>query len=166
MYVYDYLGTHFYDCYLQLHWILVCDTWYIQMVLATSKYWKYFRPYFAAKEVWTKASKTLKIFYFNSCDNLDLGSMLWSQFSAIFDNFRRKNWRFPQKPMLWSKFCIIELRFESKTPIFSPIFCRKYLNMYIIITSVPRTEIRRKYFPRYIHSCLKTSKHIKIHILP
>jgi hypothetical protein len=35
-----------------------------------------------------------------------LGSMLWSQFSAIFDNFRRKNWRFSQKPMLWSKFCI------------------------------------------------------------
>jgi hypothetical protein len=22
------------------------------------------------------------------------GSMLWSQFSAIFPNFRRKNWRF------------------------------------------------------------------------
>jgi hypothetical protein len=36
-----------------------------------------------------------------------LGSMLWLQFSAIFDNFRRKNWRFPQNPMLWSKFCII-----------------------------------------------------------
>jgi hypothetical protein len=37
----------------------------------------------------------------------DQGSMLWSQFSAIFVNFRRKNWRFSQKPMLWSKFCII-----------------------------------------------------------
>jgi hypothetical protein len=24
----------------------------------------------------------------------DPGSMLWSQFSAIFPNFRRKNWRF------------------------------------------------------------------------
>jgi hypothetical protein len=35
------------------------------------------------------------------------GSMLWSQFSAIFDNFRRKIWRFSQKPMLWSNFCII-----------------------------------------------------------
>jgi hypothetical protein len=33
--------------------------------------------------------------------------MLWSQFSAIFDNFRRNNWRFSQKPMSWSKFCII-----------------------------------------------------------
>jgi hypothetical protein len=35
-----------------------------------------------------------------------LGSMLWSQFSAIFGNFLRKNWRFSQKPMLWLKFCI------------------------------------------------------------
>jgi hypothetical protein len=35
------------------------------------------------------------------------GSMLWSQFSAIFDNFRRKNWRFSQKPMLRSKIGII-----------------------------------------------------------
>jgi hypothetical protein len=32
------------------------------------------------------------------------GSMLWSQFSAIFNNFLRKNWRFSQKPMLWSFF--------------------------------------------------------------
>jgi hypothetical protein len=28
------------------------------------------------------------------------GSMLWSQFSANFTHFRRKNWRFSQKPML------------------------------------------------------------------
>jgi hypothetical protein len=38
---------------------------------------------------------------------IHLGSMLWSQFSAIFDNFQQKNWRFSQKPMLWTKFCII-----------------------------------------------------------
>jgi hypothetical protein len=36
-----------------------------------------------------------------------LGSMLWSQFSAIFANFRRKHGRFSQKPMLWSNVCII-----------------------------------------------------------
>jgi hypothetical protein len=30
----------------------------------------------------------------------DQGPMLWSQFYAIFPNFRRKNWRFSQKPML------------------------------------------------------------------
>jgi hypothetical protein len=28
------------------------------------------------------------------------GSILGSQFSAIFANLRRKNWRFSQKPML------------------------------------------------------------------
>jgi hypothetical protein len=33
--------------------------------------------------------------------------MLWSQFSAIFDNFQRKKWRFYQTPMLLSIFCII-----------------------------------------------------------
>jgi hypothetical protein len=37
----------------------------------------------------------------------NLGSMLWSQSSAIFDNFRRKNWRSSQNSMLWSKFCIV-----------------------------------------------------------
>jgi hypothetical protein len=37
-----------------------------------------------------------------------LGSMLWSQFSAIFNKFRRKIWRFSKKKtMLWSNFCII-----------------------------------------------------------
>jgi hypothetical protein len=36
-----------------------------------------------------------------------LGPMLRSQFSAIFANFWRKKWRFSQKPMLWSHFCII-----------------------------------------------------------
>jgi hypothetical protein len=30
--------------------------------------------------------------------------MLWSQFSAIFANFWRKNWRFSRKPMSWSNF--------------------------------------------------------------
>jgi hypothetical protein len=30
--------------------------------------------------------------------------MLWSKFPAIFAYFRRQNWRFSQKPMLWSKF--------------------------------------------------------------
>jgi hypothetical protein len=56
----------------------------------------------------------------------DQGSMLWSQFSAIFLNFRRKNWRFYQKPMLWSTFFKIWLCFASKTPIYRRIFWRKY----------------------------------------
>jgi hypothetical protein len=46
-------------------------------------------------------------FYIDICMYMYQGPMLWSQFSAIFDNFRRKNWCFSQKPMLWSKFCII-----------------------------------------------------------
>jgi hypothetical protein len=32
------------------------------------------------------------------------GSMLWSQFSTIFVNYRKKNWRFSQKPISWSSF--------------------------------------------------------------
>jgi hypothetical protein len=44
--------------------------------------------------------------------------MLRSQFSAIFAYIRRKNWRFSQKPMLWSIFFKIWLCFESKTPFF------------------------------------------------
>jgi hypothetical protein len=35
------------------------------------------------------------------------GSMLRSQISSTFDNFQRNNWRFYQKPMLWSKSSII-----------------------------------------------------------
>jgi hypothetical protein len=35
-----------------------------------------------------------------SFDKFHQESMLWSQFSAIFANFRRKNWRFSHKPML------------------------------------------------------------------
>jgi hypothetical protein len=50
---------------------------------------------------------------------------LWSQFSAIFDNFRLKSWRFSRKTMSWSKFCTIYLCFESKTPIFSLNFSAK-----------------------------------------
>jgi hypothetical protein len=43
----------------------------------------------------------------------DRGPMLWSQFSAIFGNFRLNNWRFCQKTMLWSNFCITMLSFFS-----------------------------------------------------
>jgi hypothetical protein len=62
-----------------------------------------------------------------------MGSMLWSQFSAIFANFRRKNWRFSQKPMLWSKFCII-LIWVKNANFFAEFFGE---NIWKIITSVP-----------------------------
>jgi hypothetical protein len=52
--------------------------------------------------------------------------MLWSQFSAISDNFRQKIGDFLKKTVLWSKFCIIQLCFESKTPIFPRIFWRNF----------------------------------------
>jgi hypothetical protein len=48
----------------------------------------------------------------NECSSrFHLGSMLWSQFSAIRGNFRPKNWHFSQKPMLWSNFCSIKICF-------------------------------------------------------
>jgi hypothetical protein len=64
-----------------------------------------------------------------------LGSILWSQFSAIFANFRRKNWRFSQKPMLWSQFLQILAVFCAKNAnIFAKFFVE---NIFKIITSVP-----------------------------
>jgi hypothetical protein len=46
---------------------------------------------------------------------------------TIFCDFRRINWRFSQKPMLWSIVFIIKLCFEPKTPSFRRFFWRKYL---------------------------------------
>jgi hypothetical protein len=34
------------------------------------------------------------------------GPMKWSQFSAIFPNFRRKNWRFSYKPMFFHQLAV------------------------------------------------------------
>jgi hypothetical protein len=59
---------------------------YVKLLVLTKMHWA---------TLWTIFSQTHQ------------GSMLWSLFSAIFPNFRRKNWRFSQKPMLWSTFCII-----------------------------------------------------------
>jgi hypothetical protein len=69
-----------------------------------------------------------------SHDNV-LGSMLWSQFSAIFANFRRKICRFSQKPMLWSQFLqkLTEV-WEKSAKIFAKFFGENILK---IITSVP-----------------------------
>jgi hypothetical protein len=57
--------------------------------------------------------------------------MLLSQFFVIFDNFRRKNWRFSQKPMLWSIFLICFV-FSQKRQFFRRIFRRKYFKNYNI----------------------------------
>jgi hypothetical protein len=54
------------------------------------------------------------------------GSMFWSQFSAIFANFRRKNWRFSHKPLCYDQiFAKSSSCWSKKTPILSPIFSAK-----------------------------------------
>jgi hypothetical protein len=61
--------------------------------------------------------------------------MLWSQFSAIYDNFRRKNLRFSQKPMLWSQFLHNSALIWVKNANFFAEFFGE--NIFKIITSVP-----------------------------
>jgi hypothetical protein len=64
------------------------------------------------------------------------GSMLlWSQISAILDNFWRKNWCFSQKPMLWSNFLHNLALFWVKNADFFAEFFGE--NIFKIITSVP-----------------------------
>jgi hypothetical protein len=59
----------------------------------------------------------------------------WSHiWGRCYDRDFRQFWRFSQKPMLWSKFCIILLCFESKAPIFCNFFRE---NIFKIIPSVP-----------------------------
>jgi hypothetical protein len=60
--------------------------------------------------------------------------MLWSQFSAIFDIFGRKNWRFSQKPMLWRIVLHnLALFWVKNANFFSEFFA---LNIFKTITSV------------------------------
>jgi hypothetical protein len=51
----------------------------------------------------------------------NLGSMLWSQFSAIFAHFRRKYWRFSSNPCYGSNFDTISCTL-NKNAIFSQYF--------------------------------------------
>jgi hypothetical protein len=61
--------------------------------------------------------------------------MLWLQFSAIFAKFRRKNWRFSPKLMLWSIFFQkIAVVGAKNANIFGE-------NILKIITSVPEFKI-------------------------
>jgi hypothetical protein len=54
-------------------------------------------------------------------------AMIW-HFSAIFDNFRRKKWRFSQRPMFRSNFCKkTSSSLSPKRQFFPPFFWRKYL---------------------------------------
>jgi hypothetical protein len=58
---------------------------------------------------WSQRKLDAHFFELWSCTYVraNKGSMLGSQFSAIFANFGRKNRRFSQNPMLWQKTCII-----------------------------------------------------------
>jgi hypothetical protein len=51
----------------------------------------------------------------------DLGSILWSQFSANFANFRRKKLAFLSKTNVMINFFTIYLCFEPKTPILTSV---------------------------------------------
>jgi hypothetical protein len=62
------------------------------------------------------------------------GSMLWSHSSAIFAIFRQKNWRFSQKPMLWSIFCKKRVVWAKNGNIFAKFFGE---SIFKIITSIP-----------------------------
>jgi hypothetical protein len=65
---------------------------------------------------------------------MNLGPMSWSQFSAIFDNFQRKNWRFFLKNQCYDNFFSkITFYFSQKHPLFRQIF----LWFFKTITSVP-----------------------------
>jgi hypothetical protein len=64
-----------------------------------------------------------------------LGSMLWSQFSTIFDNFRRKNWRFSQKTNVMIIILHNIALLWVKNANFFAIFFSE--NIFKIITSVP-----------------------------
>jgi hypothetical protein len=54
-------------------------------------------------------------------NNLALGSMLWSRFSAIF----AKKWRFSQKSMLWAIFTKTSSSLSKKSHFFTKKFWRK-----------------------------------------
>jgi hypothetical protein len=62
---------------------------------------------------------------FNWCIPLILGSMLWSQFSAIFDNFRRKKLAFFSKTNVMMKLLNNLALFWVKNANFLPIYSAK-----------------------------------------
>jgi hypothetical protein len=91
--------------------------------------------YFYKKNIWSPCSFRwahslfiAKKSYVCTCSsnhsNIYQGSMLWSQFSAIFANFRRKNWRFTKKNNVMIK-CFHKLAlFWVK----NAIFCENFIN--------------------------------------
>jgi hypothetical protein len=86
-----------------------------------------FFPSKSSAEYWTQSRRSLSS-WLGTDVMITIFCDFW-QFSAIFDNFRRKNWRFSQKPMLWSIFLKkITFVFSQKRHFFRRISRRKNLN--------------------------------------
>jgi hypothetical protein len=81
---------------------------------------------------------TMEIFVLPRTNMIALGSMLWSQFSAIFPNFRQKKLAFFLNTNVMIYFFQNLFCFEWKNAsYFGKIFRRKYLYNHNIGTSVP-----------------------------
>jgi hypothetical protein len=77
------------------------------------------------------------------------GSMLWSQFSAIFANFRRINWRFSQKPILWSQFLQkLAVVWAKNANIFAKFFVENILKNHNIVPRNDVSRIKHEIFPQ------------------
>jgi hypothetical protein len=75
------------------------------------------------------------------------GPMLWSQFSAIFANFKRKIWRFSQKTMY------LVITFSAKLPFIlvknAKFFCKKFLKNHNICPWSPLNLTNASAIPFY-----------------
>jgi hypothetical protein len=82
----------------------------------------------------------IKVSWVNFTDERQ-GPMLWSQFFAIFDNFRRKNWRFFSKTNVMIQFLHnLALFWVKNDNFFAKFFRRKYLKNHNIGPSLVRKK--------------------------
>jgi hypothetical protein len=80
-------------------------------------------------------------------EKLTRGSMLLSQFSLTFANFRRQNWRFSLKPILWSTFYKSYIAVVwVKNAIFLTKFYKSYIAVVWVKNAIFWQNFRRKYF--------------------
>jgi hypothetical protein len=82
---------------------------------------------------WTSSS------YFGSNIGMYLGSMLWSQFSASFDTFRRKNGVFLKNQCYIKNFAQLSFCLSQKRQFWLLNFSAKIIKK--IITSVPGVDV-------------------------
>jgi hypothetical protein len=82
---------------------------------------------------------------------------------TIFNNFWRKNWRFSQKPMLWSKFAYFSFVSSQKCHFFRWIFRRKYLKNHNIGPWFTRTAKNATFF---LHPSKKIGTFLTLRFFP